>query len=524
VSGSAGATAASEDRLADEVLQREAISTEIREAVRHTAIYGIGGLLVKAVGFLMLPYYTHYLTPADYGILEILDLSITLFGMVLQMGMTSAFLRCYAAADSAEEKKRVVSTACLFVAGSGIATFLAGVGLVRPISTMLFGPQVPSIYLLLSFSSLIMTYMANLPRTYLRALEASGAYTIVDSGTAMVLLCLNVVFISIFKLGLMGILLSTFVVAIFQVVLLTGWAYRKVGIRFSSPQLRYMLSFGLPLIFANLGLFVLNFSDRFFLQRLQSLEVVGIYAVGYKFGYMMNYLLVQPFLVMWQTRMYAIHARPEHPKIFRQLFMLYTLLLTFAGLGMSVFSPEVVHLMVGAKFVASQEVIPLVVLSYIFYGIGYYAQVGMLVTDQTKSVGVISAAAAVLNLALNYVLIAHYGMMGAAWATALSFLFIAIGSYCLSQKQYPLPLGAGRIATVLLLGMALYLPTRWCNTLPVWMALWVKACIVGAFPVVIWKSGLISPDETVTLISARNLAVVTIRRVAGRASRRCVSQ
>src|ERR1700692_220479 len=72
---------------------------EIETAVRQMAVYGAGNILVKAVGFLMLPFYTHYLGPQDYGILEIIDLSMTLFGLVLSMGLTPAFLRCYAAAD-----------------------------------------------------------------------------------------------------------------------------------------------------------------------------------------------------------------------------------------------------------------------------------------------------------------------------------------------------------------------------------------------------------------------------------------
>src|SRR4051812_41831850 len=66
--------------------QQDAIMKEIGTAVRHMAVYGVGGILVKAVGFFMLPFYTHYLTPTEYGILEVLDLSMSVFGVVLSMG------------------------------------------------------------------------------------------------------------------------------------------------------------------------------------------------------------------------------------------------------------------------------------------------------------------------------------------------------------------------------------------------------------------------------------------------------
>src|SRR5215469_10072550 len=83
---------------------------EIGTAVRHSAVYGLGNILAKAFGFLMLPLYTHYLTPSDIGLFEIMDLSISLFGMVLQMGIAPALLRSYAAAPSLGEKNKAVST------------------------------------------------------------------------------------------------------------------------------------------------------------------------------------------------------------------------------------------------------------------------------------------------------------------------------------------------------------------------------------------------------------------------------
>lgn len=504
--------------------ESNAVSAELGQAVRHTAIYGIGGLLVKALGFLMLPFYTHYLTPKDYGILEILDLSLTLFGMILQMGMTPAFLRCYAAVSGEDEKKRVVSTACLFGVVTAALTFTAGAPAISHLSARLFGPDVPSYYLMTSFASAMITYAANLPRTYLRALEASAAFTIVDTATVGLLLCLNVLFIAVLKLGLMGILLSTAVVAVLQIVFLAGWAFGRVGFGFSMAYLRRMLSFGLPLIAANLGLFVLNFSDRFFLQRLQSLDAVGVYSVGYKFGYMVNYLLVQPFLIMWQTRMYAIYARPEHPKIYRQFFLLYTLLLTYAGLGMSLFSREFIRIMVTSQFSGAADVIPIIVLAYVFYGTGYFAQVGMMVTDRTKAVGAVGAASAVLNLALNYWLIRRYGMMGAGWATALSFLAIAVGSYIFSQRTYRMDLAVHRVVAVLLLGMAFYLPGVWLAGTPLWTAVTVKAVLMIVFPVLISKSGLLSVDERATLQDGWKSVSNRLVGLTGLASRRLVGE
>jgi len=503
---------------------KETVLKEIQTAVRHMAVYGLGGILVKALGFFMLPFYTHYLSPADYGILEILELSISVFGLVLNMGLTPAFLRCYATAPDDAEKRRVVSTGCLFGFGTGVVFFLAGAGFVPAATRLLFGPSVPATYLLLSFASLILGYMANLPRTYLRALEASGTYTAVDTIYVLLLLALNVFFIAGLKLGVAGMLWSSLIAAGLQFAVLFPWALSRAGIGFQWPHLKKMLGLGLPLVFANLSLFVLNFSDRFFLQHLQSLDAVGVYAVGYKFGYMLNYLVVQPFFVMWQSRMFAIHAQPEHPKIFRQMFSMYAMGMIYVGLAMALFSAEVVGVMVEPKFLASRDVIPVVALAYVFYGLSYYAQLGMFLTDKTRNIGLIGIAAAAVNLALNYSLIVRYGMMGAAWATVLSFAFMAGVNYVFSQRALRMPLGLGRVGIGVVFAVGLYVLSQWLMPQRGGAAILSKLLLLTAFPVVAWKSGMLAPSAAATVTSAGAAAADAIGRTYRGWSRRAVNQ
>jgi O-antigen/teichoic acid export membrane protein len=467
----------------------------------------------------MLPVYTRYLSPVDYGILEILELSMSLFGMFLNMGMTAALLRYYGAARTAEEKKRTVSTALIFVTATGLVMFLLTFAFVKPVSAYLFGPSVPSTYLLLSLSSFILGYIANLPHTYLRALEASGRVVILDTASIFVVLLLNILFVTVLKIGLAGILLSSLIVNIAWIGV-TGWTVRQVGIGFSKRLLRQMAVFGFPLIFSNLAMFTLNFADRFFLKHFRSLDEVGIYAVAYKFGFLMNFLLVQPFYGMWQARMYVIHGQPDDRKIFSQVFMLYAAVLTYAGLALSLFSPEIVHLMVSAKFAFGQDVIPLIVLAYIFYGLGYYVQLGMFLTNNTKMIGMVSAAAAVLNLALNYFLIQQFGMVGAAWATMLSFMAIMIGSYWLSQRVLPLPLQHDRVAIMVALATAFYAIARLGHMQSVPATLLMKTVLLLVFPCVVWKGGILGPSEIETIASAWHSVMASASRLLGWTPRR----
>jgi O-antigen/teichoic acid export membrane protein len=495
------------------VQERDTIVSELGTAVRHTIVYGLGNVLAKALGFLMLPFYTHYLNPLDYGILEILDLSMSLFGMFLTMGMIAAVLRCYAAAQTPQDKKRVISTAMLFVLTTGAVTLVVGAAFIRPISYFILGPKVSPTYLLISFLGFVFSYAVTVPRTYLRALEASGIFTLVSNVSLGLLLALNIYFVAVLKIGLVGILWSSLIVNVLSLLLLSAWAVRDAGLHLSMPWLRRMLAFGGPLMFSNLAMFVLNFSDRFFLQHLRNLEVVGIYAVGYKFGYMMNYLIVQPFYIMWQARMYAVHAQPNYERIFSRIFVLYSLVLIYSGLVLSVFSPEIIHVMVGSKFAYSQAVVPVIVLAYVFWGIAFYVQLGMYLTNRTDLIGLVGAIAAILDLALNYFMILHYGMMGAAWATLVSFAGLAAGSYWYSQRVFPLRLGMRRVSGMLSIATVLYLVSHWGIPHSFGVALITKLMLVIGFPIVLWKVRMLAPPEINTITAVWQRSVARVSRI-----------
>jgi O-antigen/teichoic acid export membrane protein len=505
--------------MSDTREEQERVTSEIRTAVRHTAVYGLGSVLAKALGFLMIPFYTRHLSPGDYGVLEILDLTMSLFGLCLNLGMTTAVLRSYGNARTDEDRAETVSSAFLFVLFSGILTFVLGLPLIRPVSAVLFGASVPPGYLFMAFGALIANYVSNLPRTYLRAREKSGAFVIVDALCLIGLVILNVYFIAVLKMGPAGILLSSLIVGATTAVLLSVWMVRKEGTRFNRAVLWEMIRFGAPLIFSNLALFTINFSDRFFLQHLRSLDAVGLYAVGYKFGYMINYFVVQPFFVMWQGRMYVIHAQSEHPKVFSQIFVLYSLLITYAALAMAILSPEIVRLMVDAKFSGAQTVIPIVAFAYAFNGIGYYAQLGMYLADRTSLVGLVSAVTAVLNLILNYYLIGRFGELGAAWATLLGFLTMAAASYWISQRVFPLPLSVGRVGAAIGLAVALYGVAHWWSPLSLAGTVLLKVVLLTAYPLFLWKAGVLTRGEIETISSASEALKARVAGALGRRTR-----
>lgn len=487
--------------------------SEMRVVLRHTAVYGFGNVLGKVIGLLMLPLYTSYLTPVDYGLLEVLDLSMSLLGMFIAAGIIASLLNYYSSATDERSRQRVVSTAFLFTLGAGLLTLAIGLMLVPRVSSALLGPTVPHKYLYLSFVSFVFAYISTAPRTFLRALEASGAFVKVETAALLLNLTLNVVCVVFLNLGALGILWSSCLVAALQTLVLSAWMLRRVGVGFEAHTLGRLLSFGAPLMFANAGVFALNFSDRFFLQHLRSLEEVGIYAVGYKLAYMLNYMVIQPFCVMWQARMFIVYRNPDYPELFSRVGIWFALLMIYVALGLSVLSSEVTRLMIGRSFAGAQRIVPVVAFAYVLYGLGFYAQLGLFLARKTRVIGAIGAAAAVVNLIANYFLIERFGVMGAAWATVVGFALLAVASYLCSQAALPLPLPLIRILAALGLAMLTYLVAQLLTTTSPITTTMVKVGLLAVFPVVVWKASILPPHDAELVTASTERAIGRMRKV-----------
>jgi O-antigen/teichoic acid export membrane protein len=485
--------------VAEEPAHGPGIASEVRTAVKHSFVYGIGSVLTKAVGFLMLPVYTRYLSPTDYGILELLDLTMSVLGMLLSMGLSAAFLKYYGVAESSEEKKKIVSTYLFFTAGTGLLILATGLPLVRWGTHLILGPDISPTYLLLSLVFFVMGYIGTVPYTYARARGQSMRITTLDTLCGVLILALNIFFVVALKLSILGVLWSPIIGGAIKLAFWFRWMWRDVQFKVDWKQLRQLLTFGGPLVVSNLTMFILNFSDRLFLKHFQSLETVGVYGVGYKFGYLINFLVIQQFNMMWQARIYVIHQMPDYKRTFSQIFTFYSLVLIVAALGLALFSPEVVAVMVDPRYRAGAEVVPIVSLAYVLLGVGYYLQLGMYLVGRTPLVGLASTIAVVMNLVFNYFLIRSFGMMGAAWATLAGFGVLAWASYYLSERVCPLALGIGRVAKALALAIGVYMLARVVPMPSMGVALGLKSLLLAGFAFAVWAAGILSREELVTL-------------------------
>jgi len=481
------------------------ILDEIKSLSKHGSIYSIGGVLGKAVGFLMIPFYTHFLSPADYGTLELLDLSVMLFGLIVTMWMNASVIRYYYAYGEQKEKNEVISTVLLTAMSIGVLAAICGILFGKQLSHLILkSPSFYKYFWLLSIT-FFFSSINSVSFSYLRARQRSTWVASLEVISLMLQLGLNIYFIAYLKMGVVGILYSSLIAIGLAATTLAAITFREVNFRFSPSKLKALAAFGWPLVLTSMSAFALNFSDRFFLQHYSTVAAVGIYALGYKFAFMLSFLIVQPFDNIWSARMYQIAEKENSGLLFSRIFRYYSLLLVTAALGISLIIKEVISVVSAPAFHAAYKIVPIVLLAYVFQGTYRYVVSGMYIEKKTKFVGIISCITLITNLLLNYLMVPRYQGMGAAGATAISFFVMAGLAYAASQKVRPIPYHVSNLFVPIAIAAVIYWGSTKLSISSLLLSASLKASLLLLFPIALYLIGYVDSSETDKVKETANL-------------------
>jgi len=474
----------------------------LKKIGRNSLIYSLGGVLQRIIGLLLVPVYTYYLSPTDYGTIELLDLTSYVVAMFVGFGLGSAVVRFYYDCEERAERNEVISTAILFTVPANAAMVVVLHALGAPISRLVFGTTGNAHFFNLVFLSLAFSILNGVLLSYVRAKQQSALFVAVSVFQLVLGLGLNVYLIAGRRLGVLGALYSGVVTQAIIAAVLLWMTLREVGLRISGRKLKGMLRFGAPLIPAGVGMFVLNFADRFFLRRYSSLAVVGTYALGYKIGMSLNALLLTPFYLFWSAYMYEVAQKENAKELFARVFEYLTFVLLAGALGLSLLGRDAVSVLAPAGYGAASQIVPIIALAYVFSGLYYYFQMAMAFSKQTEFRAYAVGASAALNILLNFLLIPRYGAAGAAWATLISFAALAGLCLYLSQRLYPIAYRFGRAAKAMLAGGAIFSCSRLLRPHSLPLGIVWHAALLCCFPLVLWGANLYSRGEKAVIRKA----------------------
>jgi O-antigen/teichoic acid export membrane protein len=465
------------------------LGRRLGELARHSAIYGLGSLVSRFIAVLLLPVYTRFLTPADYGLIETLIALSAILTVLLAAGVKSAFFRFYFDEKDHAGQLRVIRTSFWFTMVMGTAGLVAGLILAGPISQFLFGTSSHANFVRAAFVGLWAHVNYEQVTSLFRVEQRSVAYliaTLINLGLTVGATLLLVV---VWDVGPVGVIVGNFTGTLLVYLGLLAYRREQLGLEWDRELLREMNRFGMPLVPSALFLWALNFSDRFFLVKLSGPREVGLYSIGVRMASAII-LLLAAFRTAWPAFAYSIEDDREAKRAYSFVLTYIVVITSWMALGLGVLAPWLVRLLTTPAFYSAERVVAPLAFAAAAFGAYIVVVIGIGRARKTRSNWVITGAACVLNIGLNLVLIPPYGMIGAAIATIGAYAMLFVGMAWRAQRIYPVPYQWRRVATAAGVAIALTVVGRVTDP-----PLAAAIVVVAAYPLVLVPLGFYLPEE-----------------------------
>jgi O-antigen/teichoic acid export membrane protein len=469
--------------------------SEIKRLAKHTGIYTFGNIAMRAGAVVLLPLYTHYLSVADFGILSLLSSISAIVSSFLGIGIAHATLRFYFEFDEIRDRNTVVSTALITTTAICLSAVIVLSSFSMKVSELIFHSKSYALAINITYLSLIFEMVRQVGLSYMRAREYSILFVVVSIVQLVVQVGCNVYFLAVLKMGVTGVVIGNTVCVFFGVLICTVIAIKECGIRYEFDKMKAMLKYSYPFLFSSITGVLLGNADRFILTSLFSLEAVGIYSLGLKFSALLSELIIEPFQRSFGAFRFSIMKQDNAGLIQSRTLIYLFIIVCWAGLGISVFSEQVINLLASPNYYGVVKYIPLILLAQVVGSCGYIFQTGILFEKDTTKLFYIGLCSGLLGVFASYPLIYFVRIYGACLALIGKNVLSVFMTYKTSQKLHPVDYDFKAIAYCLTAATGLYFLSRVCANSADMVGLLFKTFLCACFPFILYVAGIFTPDE-----------------------------
>lgn len=407
---------------------------KIPKILTNSALYSLTTLLQKGIGFFLLPLYTAFLTPDDYGIVNVVTSVSSFLSVLIMMSLTGAATRFHYRNTDENYRKVLWGTITTIVIisslGWGAVFFTFHKFLVDPfIGEVEFFP-----YAVIGLANVIITPLYLLFQSSLQARQEALHYSINTFSNFIVHLGLAVLLIAVFKLGAVGMLLANVITSLLFFIYVLIFYIPKIKMGIDKPIAKQALKYSLPLVPHHISLWSAGTLDRLFLNNIKGTAVTGVYSVGQQFGNVVGtiaYSVNQAF-VPWFYQM--IEKGKEGIKKIEKMGLFAIIGYSLFAFAISLFAPEVLRVMVSEGFRDAWKVIPIISFAFVFHGV-YFFYINILFLKDTGWVFTVTLSAMAVDILFNILLIPLWGFYGSAIACFMTYFMRSIFAMILSLKK-----------------------------------------------------------------------------------------
>ena len=502
--------------ISDEISME--MTSDIKRFVSHSSVYFIGNALNRLGVFVLLPLYTRFLTPGEYGTLELVLVTVSILQTILGMRFGHTTLRFFFEYDNESDRKKLISTSLISIIAWGL--LLTGVLISASgfFSNIVYGSREFTSLFVLGFSVMFFEVVSEIPFSYLRAKEHSLIFVLSSLAQMLLRVGLNVYIVISLKKGVEGILMGNLIGAFIVWVFLCGFVFKSVGFSFDKLQLNALWKYCYPLVIAVLPTMVFRNADRVFLGWNTTLETVGLYALAVRFGIALHSFLIEPFQLGYGPFRFSIMKQANAKEVYARIMSYFLFAVAFMGLTMALFAREIIEVMSSSAFHSVHHVIPVVALTVIFAGVVYIFQTGILIEKKTIYMPYISTAEAALNVLFLFYLVPIYGMYGAAFSLLFTTIISSVITLKISQKYYKIEYEYSRLMKIFIVMISLFLLSKLTDDLDFISRVGYKMLIILSFPMSLVLMKFYKQEEidkissSIGILKTRLLSTIDRRR------------
>ncbi len=402
-----------------------------KHLVKNTLIFAMGTFSSKILVFVLMPIYTHHLSPPDYGIVDLIIQTANLLFPLVTLGITNSIIRF--GVDRSYRKNDVFTAGllCTLAGFVAFACFSPFLGFIEGVGDYLW------MLIIYVFTSCMKSICSN----FVRSKGCTKLYAFDGFLSTLMNCVLTILFLIAFHWGITGYLASIIISDALSIAFLffAGDLHRSIRIRgMNIRTLVDMLKYALPMIPTNVFWWIVSTSDRYIIAFMVTTPEVatgatgttgltdtGLYAAAYKVPTILM-LVSTIFMDAWQVSAIKEHQQKDRAQFFSQIFNAFQSVMFLSSALLIPFSKVFTMILVSESFQESWQFIPFLILANAFCCMVNFIGSVYMVEKRSVATLVTTIIGAVSNIAMNFAFIPLFGTQGAAVATFLSYFLVFV--------------------------------------------------------------------------------------------------
>ena len=471
--------------------------SRIKSLAQHTAVYGMGDLLGRAVSILLVPIYARHLTPADNGILSLAFAFIGFSAVFYSLGLNPALIRLLSGKTDLGKHRAAFSSTFLALLVTGvILSSLIWIN-AESLARYLLGSANYSAIFELIAAVVLLDALSEPLFTLCRARQRSFHYAIVRVIQYTLQLGLTAYFIASLGRGPIAVFEANLISSLFALIVMLPVGLRLIRPTFDVRALRELLRFGLPFVPSAFSFLIISLSDRFLIRFFLDLDNLGIYGITYKIG-LPIFFIVKAFRSAWAPAVLDETEEDETRQMCARVTTYFTLFGIFGCLILATFAREIIVLIAGDNaqiYLDGIRVVPLVGLAFFFYGLYIILTAGVYAKGRAGSLPFIVGTGACVNIAINIFLLPKIGFIAAAYSTLIAHVLMTILLYLIVRRFYPVPYEYGRLGKICVAGTIVFVVlSPYIHDTSI-QGIIARIIFVAGYPLILWGWRFFTPRE-----------------------------